>query len=217
VAKADTPMYDYKANFTASPQTSPFTTTSKLEEFVSPILSNGPDWLSKNGVYPTGGGTCYGAGNLAPMAEWQQGVGDAFYSKDVSSWPILFTTFHSHYRQHSFLDSNKLLQDNYRHAVWLSVIDAQARGVKDGDLVHVFNEQGEMIVPAYVTNRLVPGTGCNSESAWYMADPTRKTALMPDGIDIRGNCNLIDRIIDVPYTINGYLNCHGLAQVEKAK
>ena len=71
-----------------------------------------------------------------------------------------------------------------------------------------------MIIPAYVTSRLVPGTGTIYEASWYMPG-AMKTALMPDGIDMRGNCNFIDRDIDIPYTIVGYLNCHGLCQVEK--
>ena len=185
-------------------------------EFVSPILSNGPTWLAANDYYPVGSGMSYGPGNLAPMAEWQSGAGDVMHSVDAAKFPILVTTPHSHYRQHSWLDSNPALQDNYRHATWISVADAQARGSKDGDLVHVYNDQGEMIMPAYVTSRVVPGSGANLETAYYVPG-SMKTALMPDGIDTRGCCNFICRDIDIPYTVVGIYNCHGLVQVEKVQ
>ncbi len=213
-----TPQWDYQYQLGASPPTSGFTTASGLMEFVSPILSKGPKWLAANALPNAGGApnnnACYGPGNLAVMAEWQSGAGDAFYSQDTSQYPILISTPHSQFRQHSWLDNNPMLQDNYRHAIWLSVADAQQRGISDGDLVHVYNNKGEMIIPAYVTSRLVPGTGTIYEASWYMPG-AMKTALMPDGIDMRGNCNFIDRDIDIPYTIVGYLNCHGLCQVEK--
>jgi anaerobic dimethyl sulfoxide reductase subunit A len=39
----------------------------------------------------------------------------------------------------------------------MSTADAAARGVKDGDLVKVWNDKGTAVIPAYVTNRLLPG------------------------------------------------------------
>ena len=42
-------------------------------------------------------------------------------------------------------------------AVWINTADAQARGIKDGDKVRVFNDRGEMIIPARVTERIMPG------------------------------------------------------------
>jgi anaerobic dimethyl sulfoxide reductase subunit A len=204
----------YQCKTTIGQGQTPFSTDSQLMEFVSPVLANGPEWLAKNGVYPPGSGRSYGPGNLAVMAEWQSGAGDHFYSPDTTKYPINFSTPHSYYRQHSFLDNNPLLQDTYRHAAWISVADAQQRGIKDGDLVHIYNDQGEMIIPAYVTSRVVPGTGAIFETSFYTPNST-KTASMPLGIDVRGSCNDICRDIDIPFTVVGYYNCHGQAQVEK--
>ena len=39
----------------------------------------------------------------------------------------------------------------------INVADAKARGIKDNDIVRVFNDQGQVAVPAYVTNRIMPG------------------------------------------------------------
>ena len=49
--------------------------------------------------------------------------------------------------------------------VQISVSDAQQRGIVDGDLVRVFNEQGEMQVHAIVSSTITPGV-----------------AIVPDGV-----------------------------------
>ena len=40
----------------------------------------------------------------------------------------------------------------------LNTSDAQSRGIKDGDLVKAFNDRGEVILAASLTERLPPGT-----------------------------------------------------------
>jgi anaerobic dimethyl sulfoxide reductase subunit A len=207
------PWYSYKGQLDGDK--SPFNTNSKKIEFYDEFLAQGPEYLATHDD-PKGSGTGYGPGNLAPMAMWQTApVGDHFYSGEVTKYPIATLSSHSYYREHSFRDDVLMLRDEcYRHAIWLSVPDAKARGIKDGDLVRVYNDGGEMVMPAYVTSRMVPGVGDLFESTYY--EPSgQKTDVMPDGIDRRGNCNLISRDIDLPYTIVDYYNCGGLVQVEK--
>ena len=44
--------------------------------------------------------------------------------------------------------------DNYAYApVWLSPEDAAARGIKDGDIVRVFNERGSVLGGAVVDQK----------------------------------------------------------------
>jgi anaerobic dimethyl sulfoxide reductase subunit A len=45
----------------------------------------------------------------------------------------------------------------YRHRVWISVADARARGIKDNDPIMVYNDRGKVVMPAYVTPRMMPG------------------------------------------------------------
>lgn len=76
----------------------------------------------------------------------------------IKEYPLMMLTPHSRYRLHSFGWRNKLLNgDVYRHAVWISAVDAKARGINDGDMVVVYNHGGEAIMPAYVTSRVSPG------------------------------------------------------------
>ena len=124
---------------------------------------------------------------------------------------------HSLYRVHSFLDNQLLLKnDCYRHAVWISVSDAKARGIVDNDLVRVYNDIGEMTIPAYVTSRVVPGTVFIFHGGWYEPGGG-KNPLMPDGIDVRGAPNLHTHNEDLPETIIDFFPSKGLVQIEKSE
>jgi len=149
------------------------------------------------------------------MAEMTKGGKDTFYSKDTEKYPLLMSSPHGFYRMHSFLHNNPMLRgDCYRHAVWMSVADAKARGIKDDDLVTVYNDIGEMIIPAYVTSRVVPGTVAVHHGGWYRPSE-EKSELMPDGIDRGGAPNLLCHDEDLPDTIVEMLPCKGLVQIEK--
>ena len=81
-------------------------------------------------------------------------------------------------------------RDEYRNSVWISVPDAKARGIRDGDLVLAYNDAGEVMVPAYVTSRMTPGCACLIFGRYYSPSAI-KTEKMPDGIDRWGNCNFL--------------------------
>jgi anaerobic dimethyl sulfoxide reductase subunit A len=183
-------------------------------EFFSKGLAKGPKHLAANEFTP-GTGKCYGPGNLPAMAQMTMGGRDTFHSQDAEKYPLLMSSPHSPYRMHSFLDNSPLLKgDCYRHAVWISVADAKARGIRDSDMVKVYNDVGEMILPAYVTSKAMPGTVCVFHGSWYVPGKT-KTRLMPDGIDLGGAPNLLIHNEDVPFTVIGTFQCKGLVQVEK--
>jgi anaerobic dimethyl sulfoxide reductase subunit A len=76
----------------------------------------------------------------------------------VKKYPLMLLTPHSRYRVHYlFWEHNWLRNHVYRHRVWLNTTDARNRGLKDNDLVKVFNDRGTVVLPAYVTNRIMPG------------------------------------------------------------
>ena len=41
--------------------------------------------------------------------------------------------------------------------IWISKADAEARGISDGDMVRVYNQNGSTVLPAKVTDRIAPG------------------------------------------------------------
>jgi anaerobic dimethyl sulfoxide reductase subunit A len=143
-------------------------------------------------LYPTA--ACLGYVNtdaVKPMPMWSPHLYGTFTDKRVEELPLTMISSITCYRQHTCNDNNPLLRDEvYQHGVWMSVADAKARGIEDGDLVRVYNEDGEMIIPAHVTTRITPGVVDILHSAWY--EPSQvETDLMPDGIDRRGACNYL--------------------------
>ena len=189
-------------------------TASGKIEFYSELLTKGPDHLATSD-YPPGSGKCYGGGSLPPVAQMTFGGKDTFHGQDLEKYPLLMSSPHSLYRVHSFLDNNAWLRDDcYRHAIWMSVADAKARGIRDNDLVRVYNDIGEMIIPAYVTSRVIPGTTFIFHGGWYKPSE-EKSQLMPAGIDTGGAPNLLIHNDDLPLTIVGIFPTKGLVQVER--
>jgi anaerobic dimethyl sulfoxide reductase subunit A len=75
----------------------------------------------------------------------------------VKQFPIMLLTPHSRYRVHYLFWEHKIIRELYQHRVWINVADAKARNIRDGDLIKVFNDRGLVLMPAYVTSRIMPG------------------------------------------------------------
>jgi anaerobic dimethyl sulfoxide reductase subunit A len=109
-------------------------------------------------------------GSLTPMPVYQ----DAVRGMDdplVKKYPLLVITPPGRYRVHSLFWTNPWLRDQvYQHRLWISVSDAQARGIKDGDLVAVFNDRGKAVMAAYVTSRIMPGIIALKSGGWFIPD-----------------------------------------------
>ncbi len=90
---------------------------------------------------------------------------------DVNRFPLMLLTSYTRYRNHStFWNVPWLRGDCYRHTMWINAADAKARGIRDGDLVRIFNDHGVAILPAYVTSRIMPGIGAIHHGGWYEPD-----------------------------------------------
>jgi len=85
--------------------------------------------------------------------------------------------------------------------------DAEARGIKDGDMVRVFNDRGEMVIPARVTERIMPGVVDIPQGAWY--DPDEH------GFDRGGCANILTK--DVISPGGAFSSNTALVQVKKIK
>jgi biotin/methionine sulfoxide reductase len=73
-----------------------------------------------------------------------------------------------------------------REPVHLHPDDARSRGIRDGDVVELFNERGRCVAAAVVTTDVMPGVARMSTGAWY--DPEPGT-----GRDKHGNPNVLTR------------------------
>jgi len=108
-------------------------------------------------------------------------------------------------RAHSCFDNNPVLNKLEPQSLWLNTRDAQSRGIKDGDKVRAFNDRGETIIPAKVTERIMPGVIALDEGAWYTPDEK--------GRDRSGSANILCRDHYSPGGAFSYNT--GLVQVEK--
>ena len=100
-------------------------------------------------------------------------------------YPLQLITTHSKVRAHSCFDNVPWLSSLDPQSVLINANDAETRGIKSGDVVKVFNDRGEVILPAIVTEGIMPGVVSIDEGAWYTPDSS--------GAD-RGGCpNVLTR------------------------
>jgi anaerobic dimethyl sulfoxide reductase subunit A len=126
-----------------------------------------------------------------PLPKWFYGIYGSTWDPRTEEYPLALLSPISGFKTHSAHANNTHLRDEvYRHACWISIPDAKERGINDGDLVRVHSSVGESIVPAFVTARLTPGVAALFHGEWY-APSQVKTELQPDGIDRKGNPNLL--------------------------
>jgi anaerobic selenocysteine-containing dehydrogenase len=108
-------------------------------------------------------------------------------------------------------DHRTLVAGHYYWNMRINTQDAAARGIESGDLMRAYNDRGEVILAAQVSERVPPGTVHSYEScAEY--DPLGVPGESPD----RGGCvNLLTNIrLITPYS-GGMSNNSCLIQVEK--
>lgn len=86
-------------------------------------------------------------------------------------YPLLLITPHSRYRVHYLFWEHLWLRDHvYKHRVWINVADAKARGIKNNDKIQVYNDRGKVVMPAYVTSRIMPGIVLIHQGGKYIPD-----------------------------------------------
>ena len=85
----------------------------------------------------------------------------------AKQYPLQCFGFHGHGRIHSTFHNLPKLRELHPDAAYINVLDAEARGIADGDLVDVFNDRGTVRLPARVTPRIMPGVVTIPQGAWY--------------------------------------------------
>lgn len=125
-------------------------------------------------------------------------------------------TAHPPLRLHSQL-ANTSLRDSYaingREPIWIHPQDAKAKGIKDGDIVRVFNARGEILAGAKVTNRVKKGVVNLCEGAWYDPDDANKSK----PLCCNGSANVLTLDIPTSKLANGNISHTLLVNIEKYK
>jgi len=105
-------------------------------------------------------------------------------------YPLQCFGHHTKRRVHSMFDNIEFMNEVEPQEVWVSSYDAKGRGLKNGELVKVFNNRGTIILPVKITPRIMPGVVSVPEGAWWNPDK--------DGIDRRGSINTLTKYHPTP-------------------
>lgn len=132
--------------------------------------------------------------------------------------PAEFAMISSHpsNRLHSQLNNTTLREKyavNNREPIWINTSDAKVKGIKDGDLVRVFNDRGQILAGAVVTDDIRQGVVRVQEGAWYAPKEDGKIG----SLCTNGCPNVLT--IDIPTSKlgNGNIAHTALVSIEKYK
>ncbi len=125
----------------------------------------------------------------------------------AAKYPLQLITTHCKRRAHSQFENIPWLREIETQAITMNSADACARDIRDGDKVRIFNDRGEMVIPAIVSERIMPGVVDIPQGAWY--DPDEK------GVDRGGCVNVLSRDMVSPGEAFPSNTC--LVQVEMAR
>ncbi len=113
----------------------------------------------------------------------------------AKTYPLLILSNHGRWRVHANHDDIAWLReiptckvngpDGYGYEpLWIHPKDAEARGIRQGDVIKVFNERGIVLGGAFVTERIMPGVV-------YMDHGARYDPIIPGELDRGGAINTI--------------------------
>jgi anaerobic dimethyl sulfoxide reductase subunit A len=157
------------------PEKHPFSTPSGKIEIYATRLAENDDLC--------------GLGPIPPIPTW---IPDAPDPKH----PLRLCSPKSRARTHSIHGNQPILERADRDDVWINTEDAAARGIVDGQKVRVFNDRGASILPARVTDRIMPGVVSIKDGAWFTPNA--------DGDDTRGCANVLTNDRSAPCGASTY-------------
>jgi anaerobic selenocysteine-containing dehydrogenase len=170
------------SEFCNDPKKNPLTTPTGLMEYSSSALEKHfPDDTER-----------------PPVPHWiekSQSHDERLSSERAPKYPLLCMSNHPRWRMHAQGDDITWTRelptmkikgsDGYLYEpVWLNTAEAEARGIKNGDIVKVYNERGIVLGGAYVTERLMPRVA-------YMDHGSRWDPIIPGKVDRGGAINTI--------------------------
>jgi anaerobic dimethyl sulfoxide reductase subunit A len=145
----------------------PFQTQSGKIEILSGELAWIDDWKK----------TKYGY-HVPSIPKWIE-PWESLNSPKAAKHPFHLISPHPRWRTHSIFNNCAWLRETYEQEVTINASDAKSLGITTGDTVELWNDRGRVVVPAYVTERCMPGVLVLHEGVWMDVDE--------NGIDRSGN------------------------------
>jgi molybdopterin guanine dinucleotide-containing S/N-oxide reductase-like protein len=199
--------------FYEDPKANPIKTPSGLLEYESSFLKeNFPDDEERPPVP-----------HWIPEGETHQ---DNPLGERGEKYPLLCQSNHGRWKVHAEHDDISWLReiptckikgiDGYMYEpIWLHPTEAEKRGIKNGDIIGMYNERGMVLGGAYVTERIMPGVAYQDHGArvdQIVSDPDIPQS---EWIDRGGANNLICPEKTISKNANGQVASGFLVEVKK--
>ncbi|MBI4495813.1 MAG: molybdopterin-dependent oxidoreductase [Deltaproteobacteria bacterium] len=123
-------------------------------------------------------------------------------------YPLQLLTPHGKRTALSVYANIPWIQEVEPQAMWIHPLDAEARGIHEGDRVRVFNDRGAVMIRAKVTQRIMPGVVSIDHGLWVQPDQK--------GVDWDGLVNNLTRDQGTPIG-DGATTHSCLVEVEKTE
>jgi len=130
---------------------------------------------------------------IPPAEAW-----DEYETK--KKYPLVYIQEHSRWRVHSQFFNTELLRElDPEQYVELNELDAMSRGIREGDIVEVFNDRGALVAKARINNRIPPGS-VFIQKGWQRSQSIKGsyqelTANHKNSITL--NCSFFDTLVDI--------------------
>jgi biotin/methionine sulfoxide reductase len=162
---------DYLSEFRRDPQSNKLKTPSgKIEIFSEKIASFGY-------------ADCPGHPMWLEPAEW-------LGAKKAARFPLHLISPQPSARLHGQMDHASVSQRakiGGREPITLNPVDAKVRGIGSGDVVRIYNDRGQCLAGARISDEVRPGVVAMATGAWY--DPDDPIAASP--LERSGNVNVL--------------------------
>ncbi|MBI5301789.1 MAG: molybdopterin-dependent oxidoreductase [Chloroflexi bacterium] len=189
--------YVHLEKFRKDPKANPLQTKSGKLQLHSKELADLVTNAGWNQGYPIAVYDPPTEGYEATFADWEKQVKGQF--------PLQLCNIHYPRRSHSVLDNVTWLREAWPQELMINTLDADARGIKHGDTVRIFNKSGAVLRRVSVTPRARPGVVFLGEGAWPEFDE--------NGNDIAGATNTLSGDYASGPDIESWQAC--VVQVEK--
>lgn len=139
---------------------------------------------------------------------------EEYRGNTTAEYPLALVTPHLPYRLHSQLAATSLRNEyavNGREPVIIHPADAESRRITSGDIVRVFNQRGEILCGAVVSDNIVQGTIAIHEGAWFDPQDLAKGNVRC----VNGNPNVLTRDEGTSKLAQGNSSNTAIVQIEK--
>jgi anaerobic dimethyl sulfoxide reductase subunit A len=160
-----------------------------------PIWPSITDWTKTQYGYP-----------IPPIPKWIEPFESLNHPK-AKDYPFHLVTPHPRWRTHSIYPQHPVAARDLRPGSDPQRQRCPRLGIQTGDTVEVWNERGKCVVPAYVTERCLPGVAVLFEGAWMDLDE--------NGVDRAGNPDFLT--LDEPSPAGAFAYNTALVNIRKTE